>query len=60
RSRETQLPTDDPRRPRLISIFGGKLTGYRATAQTVIRRITPSLPQRQKVADTAALPLSAE
>jgi len=31
RSRETQLPTDRKDNPRFLSIFGGKLTGYRAT-----------------------------
>ena len=57
RSRETQLPVDCPRQPRLISIFGGKLTGYRATAKKVMEKIMPSLPSTSPIADTAELKL---
>jgi len=57
RSRETQYLTDDARRPRVVSIVGGKLTGYRAAAAQVMRVIGPSLPPRQPVADTRTLPL---
>lgn len=53
RSRETRLPVDDRNRPRRIAIYGGKLTGYRATAEKVIERIRPGLPSRKAVADTA-------
>ncbi len=59
RSRETQLPVDDPRQPRVVTIFGGKLTGYRATAQKVMRQLRKSLPVREPVADTRTLPLRA-
>lgn len=58
RSRETQLPVDNKTRPRVISIFGGKLTGYRATAEKVIHRITGSLPTRQAKAQTSELELA--
>ncbi len=58
RSRETQLPVDDATRPRVISIFGGKLTGYRATAEKVIDRLAPSLKGARKRADTRRLPLT--
>jgi len=38
-------------RPRVLGIFGGKLTGWRATAEQVMNRIGPSLPaRRQRVA----------
>lgn len=57
RSRETRLPVDNPHRPRLVSIYGGKLTGYRATAQKVMHRLEPTLPRRRVVADTAKLML---
>ncbi len=58
RSRETQLPVNDLSCPRVLSIFGGKLTGYRTTAEKVIRKLEPALPQRQSQADTRTLPLS--
>lgn len=60
RSRETQLPVDNPRQPRVLSIFGGKLTGYRATAEKVIDKLRPTLPSRTSVARTDELPLTAE
>jgi glycerol-3-phosphate dehydrogenase len=57
RSRETRLSVDTARHPRLVSIYGGKLTGYRATAQKVMRKLENTLPQRRGVADTAKLRL---
>lgn len=57
RSRETQLPVDNVRAPRLVSIYGGKLTGYRATAHKVMRLLHRSLPARKAVARTDRLPL---
>ncbi|MCA9213094.1 MAG: FAD-dependent oxidoreductase [Planctomycetales bacterium] len=60
RSRETQLPADREGSPRVISIFGGKLTGYRATAQKVMKKIHRSLPIKKPIADTRKLTLTAE
>jgi len=57
RSRETVLHADDPARPRLLTVYGGKLTVYRATAQKVMQALSASLPQRQAVADTSDLRL---
>jgi glycerol-3-phosphate dehydrogenase len=57
RSRETRLVTESKRQPRLVSIYGGKLTGYRATAEKVMHKLEISLPQRRVIADTATLPL---
>jgi glycerol-3-phosphate dehydrogenase len=57
RSRETQLPVDNERQPRVLSIFGGKLTGYRATAEKVVQRLKLTLPERKPVASTSKLPL---
>lgn len=57
RSRETQLPVDNSRNPRLLSIFGGKLTGYRATAIKVMQKLDATLPSASRIADTAELPL---
>ena len=58
RSRETQLPVDNAERPRVISIIGGKLTVYRATAQQVMQVLKKSLPAVTPRADTSELPLS--
>jgi glycerol-3-phosphate dehydrogenase len=58
RSRETLLHPDDPQHPRLITIYGGKLTGYRATAAKVMRLLKKSLPARVALADTAQVVLT--
>ncbi len=58
RSRETILQLDRHQKPRLLSIYGGKLTAYRATAEKVMRRLEASLPSRKAVADTRALLLT--
>ena len=58
RSRETRLPVDDPDRPRLVSIYGGKLTGYRATAQKVLDLMQRTLPERKVLAKTSELVLN--
>jgi glycerol-3-phosphate dehydrogenase len=60
RSRETILFPDDTRRPKLITVYGGKLTGYRATGEKIIQLLQPSLPARKQIADTAQLSLVAE
>ncbi|MEZ6117590.1 MAG: FAD-dependent oxidoreductase [Pirellulaceae bacterium] len=57
RSRETQLPVDQPREPRIVSIFGGKLTAYRATAEKVMTVLAASLPKRNQIARTNQLQL---
>ena len=57
RSRETQLPVDNKNQPRFLSIFGGKLTGYRATALKVMKVLQPTLPSVKAIADTAELRL---
>ncbi|NND98923.1 MAG: FAD-dependent oxidoreductase [Pirellulaceae bacterium] len=57
RSRETQLPIDNASRPRILSIYGGKLTGYRATGEKVMKILKRTLPEKQPVASTRELPL---
>lgn len=57
RSRETLFVPDDAEHPRLYSICGGKLTGYRATAEKILSYITPLLSPRQPQADTRTLQL---
>ncbi len=59
RSRETILDTDRSGRARVVTIYGGKLTTYRSTAQKVMDRIRGSLPRREPLADTRELPLGA-
>ena len=60
RPRDTRLHTDRSTRPRVLSIYGGKLTAYRAMAQKVVRQIAPSLPSpSQPKADTRQLRLQA-
>ena len=43
--------------PNVLSIYGGKLTGYRSTAEKVISLLQPLLPKRKKVADTTKIKL---
>jgi len=57
RSRETQLVTDRAPRPRVLSIYGGKLTTWRAVSQRALRLIAASLPQARVKARTDRLPL---
>jgi glycerol-3-phosphate dehydrogenase len=57
RSRETYLAADDPARPRTVAIYGGKLTGYRATAEKVMKSLRSTLPERKHRSNTAELPL---
>ena len=43
--------------PGLITIYGGKLTGYRATAHKTIAKLEPALGRRKSIADTRELKL---
>jgi glycerol-3-phosphate dehydrogenase len=60
--RAFQRPRDcvfhvDPAHPRLVSLYGGKLTGYRATGVDVVAKVRQVLGRRKPVADTARLRL---
>ncbi|MDJ0956498.1 MAG: FAD-dependent oxidoreductase [Arenicellales bacterium] len=57
RSRETQLPVDNESNPRVLSILGGKLTGYRATAEQVMHTLYRTLPKKEPIAQTSKIPL---
>ena len=57
RSRDIQLHCDRPNQPRIITLYGGKLTVSRATAQKVIKIAAPSLPQRKPKANVDELPI---
>jgi glycerol-3-phosphate dehydrogenase len=60
RSRETLLVPDRDSRPRVLAIYGGKLTTWRAVAARVQTMIAASLPSRLPRAQTDRLPLSPE
>jgi len=55
RSRETIFTLDRDARPRVLGIYGGKLTGWRAAAAHVMERIGPSLPAAIRRAATDEL-----
>jgi glycerol-3-phosphate dehydrogenase len=57
RSRETIFTTDRDPHPRVLGIYGGKLTGWRAAAAHVMERISPSLAVRPRRAATDQLVL---
>ena len=57
RPREVMFAVDDEARPRVLSVMGGKLTTYRATAQQALERLAPSLPTKERRADTALISL---
>ncbi|MGH8495411.1 MAG: FAD-dependent oxidoreductase [Gammaproteobacteria bacterium] len=58
RTRETLLDVDRTYRPRVLTINGGKLTSFRATAEAVMNRIGASLPSRSRRARTGELALA--
>jgi glycerol-3-phosphate dehydrogenase len=60
--RAFQRPRDcvfhvDPAHPRLVSLYGGKLTGYRATGLDVVAKVRQALGPRTPKADTETLRL---
>ena len=57
RSRDVMFAVDNEIRPRVLSVMGGKLTTYRATAGQVLQRLMPSLPTKERRADTALISL---
>lgn len=58
RSREVIFLPDHPKRPTLVTVYGGKLTSYRATAARALQLLCVSLPRRNARIDTASLKLS--
>ncbi len=57
RSREVMLCPDSAVQPSLVTIYGGKLTAYRSTAQKVLGLFRATLPRTRRVADTSTLAL---
>lgn len=58
RGRELILEGDTASVPRVLSLYGGKLTSYRADSEKVITRLKAALPHRKARADTRHLPLT--
>jgi len=57
RTRETLVQLDRETEPRLVTIAGGKLTCYRATAEGVLAKIHSTIPGRAIKAETRNLKL---
>lgn len=57
KSRDTHFGEDRPDNPRVVTIYGGKLTSYRATSEKLIGKLSKVLPKRKRVADTRRLEL---
>ena len=58
RPRDVVLFGSSPSAPRLLSVYGGKLTTYRATAAKVLAALRGSLPARKALADPLRIPLA--
>lgn len=56
-ARDTIVHLDDEDRPSVISLFGGKLTAYRVTADKVLREACKTLGPVRRDIDTGELPL---
>jgi glycerol-3-phosphate dehydrogenase len=57
KSRDISFWQDRSSKPRVVTIYGGKLTSYRATAEKLVKRLRNTLPERTCVADTRTLKL---
>lgn len=52
RRRDTLIQYDNVKYPKLVSLYGGKLTTYRATSEEVLNRIRRTLGDRGRIKDT--------
>ena len=57
-ARDTILFENDPKQPRAIGLYGGKLTAYRVTAKLVADLAEKTLGPAKIKANTANIPLS--
>jgi len=57
RTRDTLIQMDNSVSPKVVSLYGGKLTAYRATAEKVIQQLLAVLPRKKPLADTKKLHL---
>tara|TARA_Y100000052_G_C2951285_1_gene87386 strand:- start:634 stop:1812 length:1179 start_codon:yes stop_codon:yes gene_type:complete len=58
RLRDTFLMCDDENSPKILSVYGGKLTAYRHTAERVLGLLSKRLGPRTPRADTRRTPLA--
>ncbi len=58
RPREVILHREGSPLPRLVSIYGGKLTTYRAAAERTLAILAPALPRRTRMANTATIEIA--
>jgi glycerol-3-phosphate dehydrogenase len=58
RPRETTFHIDKKIAPRFATIYGGKLTAYRLTAEKFVSKFSKKLPHRTRKAWTSNLPLT--
>ena len=58
RSRETTFHVDKKRAPRVVTIYGGKLTAYRTTSEKLVAKFARLLPKRERKARTSGIQLS--
>lgn len=57
RPRETTFHVDKKLAPRVVTIYGGKLTAYRTTSEKFVKRFSKLLPKRTRKAWTSKLQL---
>ena len=57
RSREILMIEDDRENPRVVTLYGGKLTAFRASAETLIEQLEKTLPPASPIANTRTLKL---
>lgn len=57
RPRETTFHRDKKLAPRVVTVYGGKLTAYRVTAEKFVKKHAGMLPNRKKLTNTNTLRL---
>jgi len=57
RARESVIESFDNGSARIVTIYGGKLTTYRHTAELTLAQLKTTLPKRKPIADTKTLNL---
>lgn len=57
RSRDTVILSDNKIKPRFLSIYGGKLTVFRATAEKVLTELKRTLPLKKAIIKTNTIKL---
>jgi glycerol-3-phosphate dehydrogenase len=58
RARESVIEPFDTGNARIVTIYGGKLTTYRHTAELTLAQLQTALPKRKPIADTKKIHLS--